>query len=116
MSLLSSIGITTAYAATAAPAHAQEGGLLRLLPMLIILALVFYFLLVRPQQKRAKAQKQLTDRLSLGDEIVTIGGIVGKIAKMRDTFVVITVSKGVDITMRMSAIESILPKGTMETD
>lgn len=117
MSILSSIGISTAYAAAnAAPAQAHQGGFLSLLPMLILIVLVFYFLLVRPQQKRAKAQKQLMGNIAIGDEIVTIGGIVGKIAKLRDDFIVLTVSKDVDITMRKAAIDSVLPKGTMESE
>lgn len=115
MSLLSLIGISTAYAATnAAPTH--ESSLLGMLPMLILIVLVFYFLLIRPQQKRSKAQKELMNKLTIGDEVVSIGGIVGKIAKMRDNYIVITISKGVDITMRKAAIDSVLPKGTMETD
>lgn len=118
MSLLSLIGISTAYAATssAGTTAQHQGSILGMLPMLILIVLVFYFLLIRPQQKRAKAQKTLMDKLTLGDEVVTIGGIVGKLTKMRDTFVVLTVSKGVEITIRKAAIESVLPKGTMETE
>lgn len=117
MSLLSLIGISTAYAATnAAPAAQHQGSLLGMLPMLILIVLVFYFLLIRPQQKRAKAQKDLMNKLTIGDEVVTIGGIVGKLSKMRDTFVVITIAKDVEITIRKAAIESVLPKGSMETE
>lgn len=115
-SLLCLIGISTAYAATGAAPAGHKSGLLGMLPMLILIVLVFYFLLVRPQQKRAKTQRQLMDKLTIGDEVVTIGGIVGKIAKMRDTFVVISISKGVEIMLRKGSIESVLPKGTMETD
>jgi preprotein translocase subunit YajC len=114
MSLSSLIGISTAYAANAAPAAHPQGSIMGMLPMLILIVLVFYFLLVRPQQKRSKAQKSLMENIALGDEIVTVGGIVGKITKMRDAFVVLMISKDVEITMRKAAIESVLPKGTME--
>ncbi|MCB1827369.1 MAG: preprotein translocase subunit YajC [Coxiellaceae bacterium] len=118
MSLLSLIGIATAHASTAAattPAQ-HQGFSLGMLPMLILIIAVFYFLMIRPQQKRAKAQKTLMEQISVGDEIITIGGIVAKVAKLRDTFVVLTIANGVEITMRKAAIESVLPKGTMESD
>jgi len=114
MSLLGIIGITSAYAAPATTGAHHEGGFLSLLPMLILIGLVFYFLMVRPQQKRAKQQKELMSKLAVGDEIVTIGGIVGRLSKLRDGFIVLTISNGVEITMRKTAIESVLPKGTME--
>ena len=114
MSLSSLIGISTAYAANTASAAHPQGSLMGMLPMLILIVLVFYFLLVRPQQKRAKAQKSLMDSMALGDEVVTIGGVVGKIAKMRDAFIVLNIAKDVDIVIRKAAIESVMPKGTME--
>ncbi len=118
MSLLNLIGISDAVAATSAStAHHQStaAGLLSMLPMLIIFVLVFYFLLVRPQQKRAKEQRNLMEQLAIGDEIVTAGGILGRISKLRDNFVVLTVAKGVEITMQKSSISSHLPKGTIDS-
>ena len=106
----------TATTAPAANHAAHQSSILGMLPMLILIVLVFYFLLIRPQQKRSKAAKALMEKLALGDEIVTIGGIVGKLSKMRDTFVVIMIAKGVEITIRKAAIESVLPKGTMESE
>lgn len=115
MSLISILGISTAYAAgTGAAPH--KGGLLDMLPMLILIGLAFYFLFIRPQQKRAKTQRDLMSKVGIGDEIVTIGGIVGKVAKLRDSYVVLTISSGVEITMRKSAIDTVLPKGTMESE
>lgn len=115
MSLIELMGITSAHAAAAPAAQSHQGGFLSLLPMLILIALVFYFLMVRPQQKRAKQQKSLMEKITVGDEIVTVGGIVGKLSKLRDGFIVLTIASGVEITMRKSAIESVLPKGTMES-
>ena len=113
MSLLSLLGISTAYAATTAAAP-QQGSFLSVLPMLVIFLAVFYFLLVRPQQKRAKEQKNLLENLSMGDEVLTTGGIVGRLTKLRDGYVVLTVGKEMEMTFQKSAVAVILPKGTME--
>lgn len=123
MSFLSTLGISDAHAATAASqaahsagAHATpQGGFLSVLPMLIIFIAVFYFLLVRPQSKRAKEQKALLDNLSVGDEVVTTGGMVGRLTKLRDNYIVLSVSKEVEITMQKNAVASVLPKGTLES-
>lgn len=117
MSLLSLVGISNAYATAAGagahPASASEG-FLSMLPMLIIFVAVFYFLLVRPQQKRAKEHKNLMSSLSVGDEIVTTGGIVGRLTELKEQFMVLTIAKDVKITMQKNAIANVLPKGTMD--
>lgn len=117
MSLLSILGISSAHAATTAAATTapQEGGFLSVLPMLIIFIAVFYFLLIRPQSKRAKEQRQLLDNLSVGDEVLTAGGIMGRLTKLRDSYVVIAVSKEIEMTFQKSSIASVLPKGTLES-
>ena len=105
--------VNTAYAATAgsAPAHPQPG-LIGMLPYFILIIAVVYFFMIRPQNKRAKEQKSLLDALRIGDEVVTIGGIVGKVSKLRDDFIVLTISDGVTITLQRQAISAQLPKGT----
>lgn len=116
--LLNILGIATAQATTNAPAAGHESttaGFLSILPMLIIFIAVFYFLLVRPQTKRAKEQRQLLESLSIGDEVITTGGIIGRLTKLRDNFIVINIAKGVEITLQKNAVTSILPKGTMES-
>ena len=115
MSLLSLLGISTAHAATPSTAATPEGGFLSMLPMLIIFIAVFYFLLVRPQSKRAKEQRELLDNLAVGDEVLTTGGIIGRLMKLRDNYVVISTGKDVEMTFQKTAIASILPKGTMES-
>src|SRR3989338_807680 len=118
MSLLSILGISTAHAATTAtPATAPtaEGSFLSMLPMLIIFIAVFYFLLVRPQAKRAKEHRRLMEGLSIGDEVVTTGGMIGRLTKLRDNYVVISVAKDVEMTLQKGAIANILPKGTLES-
>lgn len=118
MSLLSLIGIGTAYAATTSTAgqHASStAGLLSFLPMMILLLAIFYFLLIRPQSKRAKEQRALIDGLTVGDEVVTAGGIVGRLTKLRDSFITLTIADNTEITMQKSSIASVLPKGTLDS-
>lgn len=114
MDLFNLLGIGTAYAATGGEPSTQ-GSLISLLPMLVIFILVFYFLLLRPQQKRAKEQRQLIENLAKGDEIVTAGGIAGKITKIDEHFLVITIADNVNITVQKSAVSNVLPKGTLKS-
>ncbi|OGT44507.1 MAG: preprotein translocase subunit YajC [Gammaproteobacteria bacterium RIFCSPHIGHO2_12_FULL_38_11] len=114
MSLLSLLGISTAHAATTAAAP-EQGGFLSVLPMLIIFIAVFYFLLIRPQSKRAKEQRQLLDSLTVGDEVLTTGGIIGRVTKLRDSYIVLVIGKDIEMTFQKGAVASILPKGTMES-
>lgn len=115
MSFLSMLGISTANAATTTAAAPQQGSFLSVLPMLIIFIAVFYFLLIRPQSKRAKEQRNLLNSLAMGDEVLTTGGIVGRITKLRDNYIVLLISKDMEMTFQKGAIVSILPKGTMES-
>jgi preprotein translocase subunit YajC len=101
------------------PAHAQSlsvGGtdLMAFLPMVAIFV-VFYFLLIRPQQKRAKEQKTMLGALQKGDEVVTAGGLVGKIAKLTEQYASLEVSPNVEITVQRQAVSQLLPKGTIKT-
>ena len=77
--------------------------------------MVFYFLLIRPQSKRAKEHKKLLANISIGDEVVTTGGIVARVSKLKDTFVVLQLSGETAITMQKASIAQILPKGTMDS-
>ncbi len=113
MSIFSMIGISDAWAA--APAGTGTAGLASFLPMMLIFIVGAYFLMIRPQNKRVKAQRKLLSELTKGDEVVTIGGIVGKIAKMSDDFITISVANNVDITIQKGAISNVLPKGTLKT-
>ena len=102
------------------PAYAQAAGstpggdLMAFLPMVAIFV-VFYFLLIRPQQKRAKETKAMLAALQKGDEVVTAGGIVGKVSKLDDGYASVTIAPNVDITVQRSAISLILPKGTVKS-
>lgn len=103
--------ISNAFAEAAAPV--QGGGIMEFLP-LIALAVVFYFLVLRPQQKRAKEQKAMTEALQRGDEVITAGGEVGRITKVYEQFVGVEFAEGIEMTVQKSAIQSVLPKGTIK--
>ncbi len=109
-----SLFISTAHAA-AAPAPA--GGGMEMIIMLAVFGLVFYFMIYRPQSKRVKEHKSLMSELSKGDEVLTQGGLVGKIAKVSDEkdFIVISISEGTEVTVQKAAISAVLPKGTMKS-
>lgn len=100
--------------AQAAPAAEQAPAWAGLLPM-VILFVVFYFLLIRPQQKKAKEHRVMVEGLSKGDEAVTAGGILGKIRKVDENFVELEVADGVTLTIQRQQIGQLMPKGTMKS-
>ena len=81
------------------------------LPMIIIM----YFLMIRPQMKRQKEQKTMIEALAKGDEVVTAGGVVGKVNKVTDAFVTIEISNGAEMHVQKNAITTLLPKGTIKS-
>jgi len=101
-----------------ASAHAQQdaqpGGLLSFLPLILIF-IVFYFLLIRPQMKRAKEHRKLVAELSVGDEVVTNGGLLGRLTKVGESFVTMELADNVQIKVQRHAISSVMPKGTIKT-
>ncbi len=109
-----SLFISNAYA-QAAPAGQQDGGLSMLI-MLAIFGLIFYFMLYRPQAKRVKEHKNLVESLGKGDEILTQGGMVGKITKVsaEKDFMEIALNDNVNIVVQKASVSAVLPKGTMK--
>jgi len=103
--------IANAYAQGA---PAQTGGLLQFLPLILIFA-VFYFLLIRPQMKRAKEHRNLVANLSKGDEVVTNGGVLGKIVDMSDSFITLELAANITIKVQRHAVANVMPKGTMKS-
>jgi preprotein translocase subunit YajC len=77
---------------------------------------IFYFMLWRPQSKRAKEQRQMINNLAKGDEVVTTGGILGKVTKITDAFVVLALSEGVEVLVQKQAVAGCLPKGTIKAN
>ncbi|MFZ5594570.1 MAG: preprotein translocase subunit YajC [Pseudomonadota bacterium] len=99
--------------AEAAPAAAAPG-LLEFVPLLLIF-IVFYFLLIRPQMKRAKEHRKMTEALAKNDEVVTTGGLLGKITRVEETFVMLEIAQGVEVKVQRSAISALMPKGTYKS-
>lgn len=104
--------ISNAYA-QAAGAASTESSLMSFLPI-ILMFVVLYFVMIRPQMKRQKEQKSMLDALAKGDEVITAGGIAGKVTKVSEAFVSVEVSNGVDIQIQKSAVTTLLPKGTLK--
>ncbi|TDF34871.1 preprotein translocase subunit YajC [Alteromonadaceae bacterium M269] len=106
--------ISNAYAQTGG-AGAQDGGFTMLI-MLGVFGLIFYFMLYRPQAKRVKEHKDLVTSLSKGDEVLTQGGLVGRITKVTDEkdFIEIALNDTTNIVVQKSAVSALLPKGTMK--
>ena len=103
--------ISNAYAQTAAGA---DGGLMSFLPI-ILMFVVLYFLMIRPQMKRQKEQKAMMEALAKGDEVVTAGGILGKITKVTDAYVTLEIADGTEVTLQKVAVTTLLPKGTIKS-
>ena len=101
------------------PAYAQaasggDPGFIGFLPIILMFGLL-YFLMIRPQMKRAKEQKAMVEALQKGDEVVTAGGVVGKITKLSDQYVTIEVAANTELVVQRSAVQVPLPKGTLKT-
>jgi preprotein translocase subunit YajC len=106
--------ISDAYAQTAGSAGGAGGGLLGLLPI-ILMFVVLYFLMIRPQMKRQKEQKAMIDALGKGDEVVSAGGVVGRVTKVGDAYITIEIAECTEIIMQKAAVTLLLPKGTIKT-
>jgi preprotein translocase subunit YajC len=91
----------------------ESPGWVQFLPM-VLLFVVFYFLLIRPQQKRTKQHKLMVNELSKGDEVVTNGGVLGKIIDVTDNFLTLEIAKGVEIKVQRGMVQSMMPKGTIK--
>jgi preprotein translocase subunit YajC len=113
--ILAFFATTAAFADAAAPAAAPQQGFLSMLPIFVILILFMYLVVIRPQTKRAKEQKNLLGNLKKGDEVLTSGGIIGTIEKLTNDFIVLKVANNVNLTIQKAAIVSSLPKGTTKT-
>lgn len=109
---ISNLFISNAYAEGAASAPA--GSFMDFIPLIALVA-VFYFLVLRPQMKRAKEMKIMVAALQKGDEVVTMGGVMGRIAKVGDSYVSLEVAEGVNLNVQKGAIQTVLPKGTIKS-
>lgn len=103
--------INSAYAQSA-PAQGGSGSFV---VMMVLFFVIFYFMLMRPQMKQAKEHKKLIENLAKGDEVVTSGGLLGKITEIGDNFIVLEVAKETEIKIQKHAIAALMPKGTIKT-
>jgi preprotein translocase subunit YajC len=101
-------------------AHAQAAGasggqsILSALMLPVLLLVVFYFLLIRPQNKRAKEQKEMLSKVMAGDEVATTGGILGKVVEVGEQFLTLEIANGVSIKLQKFQVAQVLPKGTVK--
>lgn len=107
--------VTRADAAPTSAAPAAQGGGTSLMVMMVIIILFMYFMIWRPQSKRVKEQQHLMNSLAKGDEVMTSGGLLGRITKITGQFIVLTITNNVDIFVQKSAIVNVLPKGTIKS-
>jgi preprotein translocase subunit YajC len=106
--------IASAHAQAAGGAAAAPNPIMSFLPLVILFG-VFYFMLIRPQMKRAKEQRAMVAALSKGDEVLTNGGLLGRIDDINDQFVSLEVASGVIVKLRRDAVSAVLPKGTLKS-
>lgn len=103
--------ISNAYAQTPA---GTDGSLMSFLP-LILMFVVLYFLMIRPQMKRQKEHKAMMEALAKGDEVVTSGGMLGKVTKVADAYVTVEIADGTEVIVQKPAVATLLPKGTIKS-
>lgn len=111
--------ISDALAQTAPAAAGGPESMMTSIGFMVLIFVVFYFLLIRPQTKRQKEHKSMVDSLSKGDEVLTAGGMVGKITDLGDQYMTLQVAsidgKAVEVSMQRAAVQTLLPKGTMKS-
>lgn len=105
--------ISSAHAQSSVPAGDAPNALVQFLPLIVLFA-VFYFLLIRPQMKRNKEQRAMIAALARGDEVVTNGGLLGRIEDIAEQFVTIEIAANVRVKLQKHAISAVLPKGTLK--
>jgi preprotein translocase subunit YajC len=104
--------ISSAFAQS--PAGVGDAGWTGLLPIVLMFVLL-YFLMIRPQMKRAKEHKTMTEALQKGDEVITAGGVLGRITKVGDPYLSVEIAPNTEIQVQKSAVQTLLPKGTLKS-
>jgi len=97
-----------------APAGGGDAGLLSFLPIFLMFVLL-YFLMIRPQMKRAKEHKTMVEALQKGDEVITAGGVLGRINKVGDAYVTLEIAANTEVSVQKTAVQTLLPKGTIKS-
>ncbi|MBF7682325.1 preprotein translocase subunit YajC [Acinetobacter sp. B5B] len=107
-----SLFISTAHAAEGA---AQQPSMIANIGMIVVFVAIFYFLIWRPQSKRAKEHRSLIESLGVDSEVVFAGGLMGRIKKIEGDYAVVEMSRGVEVKIQRSSVVSVLPEGTLES-
>jgi len=100
--------------AQAAPAPGG-GGDMSMLVILVLFFVMMYFLMIRPQMKRAKEQKQMLESLQKGDEVITAGGVLGRITRLSDAYITLEIAPNTEVSVQKAAVQVLLPKGTLKS-
>ena len=111
---LTSLGVTEAWATNGAPAAQPGSDPLAAMILPIGLIVLFYFFLIRPQSKRHKQHKEMVAALQKGEEVVTTGGLLGKITSVGDNFITLEISRDVLIHIQKNSVQAVMPKGTIK--
>jgi preprotein translocase subunit YajC len=106
--------IANAYAQGAPASADPTGGLMGLLPI-ILMFVVLWFLMIRPQMKKSKEHKTMVESLAKGDEVVTQGGVAGKVTKVGESYIGLEIADNVEISVQKAAVATVLPKGTLKS-
>ncbi len=105
--------ISNAFAQTAGGTGGAAGGLMSFLPIILMFA-VLWFIMIRPQMKRQKEAKAMLEALAKNDEVVTAGGILGRVTKVNEQYVTLEIAEGTEITVQKNAVTAVLPKGSLK--
>ena len=108
--------ISSALAQTAPAAAAggsMQDSIMSMLP-LVLMFVVLYFVMIRPQMKKQKEHRSMVDALAKGDEVVTVGGLLGRVSKMGESYLSVEIAAGVEIQVQRSAVVQVLPKGSIK--
>jgi preprotein translocase subunit YajC len=106
--------INTANAQAAGAAPGGGFSMLGIAPI-VVMFVAFYFLLIRPQNKRAKEQREMLSKVAVGDEVATTGGILGKVTEVGDQFLTVEIAAGVNVKLQKFQVAQVLPKGTVKS-
>jgi preprotein translocase subunit YajC len=104
--------ISSAFAQ--APAGGADGSMMNIL-FIVLMFVIIYFLMIRPQMKRAKEQRAMIEALQKGDEVITAGGVLGRISKLGEAYVTVEIAPNTEISVQKAAVQTVLPKGTLKS-
>jgi preprotein translocase subunit YajC len=105
--------ISSAFAQSA-PAAGGDAGMMNIL-FIVLMFVIIYFLMIRPQMKRAKEHKTMLEALQKGDEVITAGGVLGRVSKMGDAYVTVEIAPNTEVAVQKAAVQIVLPKGTLKS-